>query len=101
MPQHEIIGNIRAARRHSLKQWDRFSHVGVKGELQRLRKDLGDEFEFGSSGEGELTARGRNATAYARKLQNSLGRVSEIDPSPARQPIHLSAVLGFSKRAHR
>jgi predicted restriction endonuclease len=58
-----------------LKYFDRFPHEGVKTDLQMLMQALraSGEYEFGSSGDGELTARGRNITAYARKYRHKKG----------------------------
>lgn len=58
-----------------LKRFDRFAHEGVLRDLQRLKNSLEKLglSEFGSSGEGELTVRGRNATYYARKYKAKPG----------------------------
>ena len=59
-----------------MKDFDRFSHAGVKNELLRLRHALSARspgVEFGSSGDGEITIKGSNATAYARKYKRGTG----------------------------
>jgi hypothetical protein len=56
-----------------LKQWDRFAHSGVLRDLDQLRRTIEHEvlYEFGSSGDGEITIRAldRSITAYARKFR--------------------------------
>jgi len=54
-----------------MKPFERFAHTGVRSQLETLRDTLksDDSLEFGSSGEGELTIRGRQFTAYARKYK--------------------------------
>ena len=54
-----------------LKDPDRFPHVGVRDALQGLRRRLSTtgRYQFGSSGEGELTIKGAEQTAYARKYK--------------------------------
>ena len=58
-----------------MKDFNRFAHSGVKKDLRfvidRLRA-MGT-FDFGSSGEGELTVRGKDHTAYARKYKSKDG----------------------------
>ena len=59
-----------------MKDFDRFLHGGVKDELSRLRDVLSTRnprLQFGSSGDGEITIRGPNATAYARKYRSRNG----------------------------
>ena len=59
-----------------MKDFDRFSHAGVKNELLRLRNALSARspgVQFGSSGDGEITIKGSNATAYARKYKRETG----------------------------
>lgn len=54
-----------------MKNWDRFAHSGVKKHLRALKialENLGG-YQFGSSGEGEITARNNSITAYARKYK--------------------------------
>ena len=61
---------------NTLKKFDRFPHSGVKRHLVQLKNTLGldvNGLEFGSSGEGELTIRSAEATAYARKYKNQDG----------------------------
>ena len=53
-----------------MKDFDRFLHVGVKNELLRLRDTLSATspgVQVGSSGDSEITIKGSDATAYARK----------------------------------
>lgn len=54
-----------------MKNFDRFPHEGVKAELLRLKSAMNriDNFNYGSSGEGEITIQGENITAYARKYK--------------------------------
>ena len=54
-----------------MKAFNRFTHNGVKAHLERLRSNVAKlgSYEFGSSGEGELTIRSPRATAYARKYR--------------------------------
>ena len=58
-----------------LKQFDRFPHTGVRRDLIRLQEGLQKIgfYEFGSSGEGELTVRAGTVTAYARKYKQKNG----------------------------
>ena len=59
-----------------MKDFDRFPHAGVKNELLRLRDALSarnPRLRFGSSGDGEITIKGPNATAYARKYRSRDG----------------------------
>ena len=59
-----------------MKDFDRFLHAGVRNDLLRLRDALSATspgFEFGSSGDGEITIKGSNATAYARKYRRGTG----------------------------
>jgi hypothetical protein len=59
----------------TLKHFDRFPHAGVRRDLIHLKEGLEKIklYEFGSSGEGELTVRARTATAYARKYKQKNG----------------------------
>ena len=62
-----------------LKEPFRFEHAGVLRELQALHRRLNanGQYEFGSSGDGELTIRGATRTVYARKYRRGDGwRVS-------------------------
>jgi len=54
-----------------LKAWGRFSHDGVRDALGSLRRRLRrtGRYRFGSSGDGELTIKGAELTAYARKYR--------------------------------
>ena len=59
-----------------MKDFNRFSHGGVKNDLLRLRNALSARspgVQFGSSGDGEITVKGSNATAYARKYKRGTG----------------------------
>jgi len=58
-----------------MKSFDRFAHQGVTQELLRLKEftsAFGD-FKYGSSGDGEITIQGLNATVYARKYKTKSG----------------------------
>ncbi len=62
-----------------LKEPFRFEHAGVLRELKALHRRLNAHggYEFGSSGDGELTIRGPTHTVYARKYRRHDGwRVS-------------------------
>ncbi len=54
-----------------MKKFDRFAHTGVRKDLIQLRSGLSQNLilTFGSSGEGELTIKGRELTIYARKFK--------------------------------
>jgi hypothetical protein len=54
-----------------MKNFDRFAHSGVRKDLDQLKSGLSQTLNltFGSSGEGELTIKGRELTVYARKYK--------------------------------
>jgi hypothetical protein len=54
-----------------MKNFDRFAHEGVKADLLRVKNELSlsDKYNYGSSGEGEITIQGKSFTAYARKYK--------------------------------
>ena len=58
-----------------LKNFDRFDHTGVRKDLVQLKSRLSQNrtLTYGSSGEGELTIRGRELTVYARKYKKKDG----------------------------
>jgi len=71
-----------------LKPPFRFAHTDVRGELRALHAWLDDvgEYEFGSSGDGELTVRARTRTAYIRKRRGQSGWIVTIrDGEPDEQ----------------
>jgi len=63
-----------------MKKFDRFPHSGVMKDLVMLKKALGrlGDYEFGSSGESQITARSSTMTAYARKFKMKDGWKLEI-----------------------
>jgi hypothetical protein len=58
-----------------MKPFERFAHAGVIHYLESIRDSFsrGSDFLFGSSGEGELTIKGSEHTAYVRKYRNRDG----------------------------
>ena len=58
-----------------MKNFDRFDHTGVRKDLVQLKSKLSQSLNltFGSSGEGELTIKGRELTIYARKYKQKDG----------------------------
>ena len=58
-----------------MKNFGRFAHSGVRKDLVQLKSRLSQNpnLTFGSSGEGELTIKGRELTIYARKYKNKDG----------------------------
>jgi len=50
-------------------------HSGVKEELNKLKKRLETigNYDFGSSGEGEMTIQWENGSAYAKKYKRKNG----------------------------
>jgi hypothetical protein len=59
----------------NMMSFDRFAHGGVLQDLRRLKRRLEEAggYEFGSSGDGEMTVRCPLVTAYARKYRNRDG----------------------------
>lgn len=55
-----------------MKAFSRFAHEGVLKDLERLKDTLQErgQYEFGSSGDGELTARRNGVTSYARRYRS-------------------------------
>ena len=58
-----------------MKKFDRFAHEGVRKDLCQLKDNISSDMSltFGSSGEGELTIKGRDITVYARKFKQKDG----------------------------
>ena len=58
-----------------MKKFGRFVHTGVRKDLVQLKSRLSQNLNltFGSSGEGELTIKGRELTIYARKYKKKDG----------------------------
>ena len=58
-----------------MKKFDRFPHEGVKRYLVEIKHELESDnrYEFGSSGEGEITIRSSNIMYYARKYKRKDG----------------------------
>lgn len=58
-----------------MKDFNRFAHSGVKKDLRYLVNRLRSmgRFEFGSSGDGEVTVHGKDHTAYARTYKSKDG----------------------------
>jgi len=90
-----------------LKAWDRFVHSGVRDDLGALRRRLHatKRYQFGSSGDGELTIKGETLTAYARKYRIQDGwRVSLCRGSRRIESVRLDgieAVAAFIKERVR
>ncbi len=63
-----------------LKEFERLDHGVATKDLVRLKNMLEQIgcYEFGSSGSGQITARGRHITAYARKYKRKDGWKLEI-----------------------
>ena len=63
------------------KDFDRFPHHGVRHHLERLQEEVlkrNPAMSVGTSGDGEITLKFTNATAYARKYRIKSGWRLEI-----------------------
>ena len=63
-----------------LKKFDRFAHEGILRDLKRVQNALRvrGNYEFGSSADGELTARRNGITSYTRKYRKKKGWRLEV-----------------------
>ena len=75
-----------------LKPFGRFPHSGVRAELEAVIREVGTfgRFEFGSSGDGEVTTRNGQITAYVRKYRkgDKEWRVHICRPGVTSQPTY-------------
>ena len=89
-----------------MKDFHRFPHEGVRHELEVVMAAFSGSprYSFGSSGDGELTIRGPEATAYVRKYRNGRPgwRVHICPPGIKTQPEYpreRDEVLSMLRRA--
>ena len=74
-----------------MKDFDRFPHHGVRHHLERLQEEVlkrNPAMSVGSSGDGEITLKFANATAYARKYGIKSGWRLEICQDGAKSQTH-------------